>query len=470
MTTTRNRPAAAQPPPRKRPRARRHWPPASKRAGTAGASATAALPRRRRHRGRVIHPASSPDLIFREIIQGLYKGIYVPGQRLVEVDLTQKWGVSRGTVREALNRLAAEGIVVLSRHRGAAIRVLDLAEMQDILAVLEMMIGMAARLAAQRIGKAPTAHASPKTSRRCWASAAVPNSIDLVRARNRFYRTLAAIGGNKELDVLLSRMHVHLLRVQLRALHVQTGYRAVRRLRPHRRCRAGRRCAPCGTRGTAPCPGDDRGAEQRAHIAPVTEQLILTNIAARVLKLPKLSLRLTGPGAGQGGRNMKAFTFATIAVLACVSLALPAKAQDVKLGVLTDLGGPYSDASGQGAVVATQMAVEDLKDKLGNRRVEVISADHQSKPDVGAAIARRWLDTEGVDAIVNVPNSAIALAVQTRHARPQEDLPDHRRRHRGTDRQAVLALLGALDRRHLQPVHRHDAGDDGARRRATHGF
>jgi DNA-binding GntR family transcriptional regulator len=165
------------------------------------------------------HPASSPDLIFREIIQGLYKGIYVPGQRLVEVDLTQKWGVSRGTVREALNRLAAEGIVVLSRHRGAAIRVLDRAEMLDILAVLEMMIGMAARLAAQRIGQGANRARFAESFESLLGFRSRADSMDLVRARNRFYRTLAAVGGNKELEVLLSRMHVHLLRVQLRALH-----------------------------------------------------------------------------------------------------------------------------------------------------------------------------------------------------------------------------------------------------------
>ena len=165
------------------------------------------------------HPASSADLIFREVIQGLYKGIYAPGQRLVEVDLTQKWGISRGTVREALNRLAAEGIVVLSRHRGAAIRVLDRAEMQDILAVLEMMIGMAARLAAQRIGQAANRVRFTESFELLSGFRSRPDSMELVRARNRFYRTLAAIGGNKELEVLLSRMHVHLLRVQLRALH-----------------------------------------------------------------------------------------------------------------------------------------------------------------------------------------------------------------------------------------------------------
>jgi branched-chain amino acid transport system substrate-binding protein len=88
-------------------------------------------------------------------------------------------------------------------------------------------------------------------------------------------------------------------------------------------------------------------------------------------------------------------------------------AQNVKLGVLTDLGGPYADSSGLGAVEATKMAAEDLKTQLGSHQVEVVSADHQSKPDVGAAIVRKWLDNEHVDVIVNVPNSAIALAVQT---------------------------------------------------------
>ncbi len=170
-------------------------------------------------REATVHPASSPDLIFREIIQGLYKGTYVPGQRLVEVDLTQKWGVSRGTVREALNRLAAEGIVVLSRHRGAAIRVLDVAEMQDILAVLEMMIGMAARLAAQRVGLGANRERFTESFEMLLGFRSRPDSMDLVRARNRFYRTLAAIGGNKELELLLSKVQVHLLRVQLRALH-----------------------------------------------------------------------------------------------------------------------------------------------------------------------------------------------------------------------------------------------------------
>ena len=110
---------------------------------------------------------------------------------------------------------------------------------------------------------------------------------------------------------------------------------------------------------------------------------------------------------------MRAIGSAFILSVAWLGFAMPAAALDVKLGVLTDLSGPFSDASGQGAIVAAQMAVEDMKGKLGEHRVTVVSADHQSKPDVGAAVARNWLDNEGVDAILNVPNSAIALAVQT---------------------------------------------------------
>ncbi len=158
-------------------------------------------------------------MIFREVVQGLYKGTYVPGQRLVETDLTQRWGVSRGTVREALNRLAAEGIVSLSRHRGASIRILDRSEMQDIVAVMEMVIGMAARLSAKRINEGANRSLFLDSFNDLQAFANKPESFELLRARNRYFRTMAAIGGNRELQKLLQTMHVHVLRVQLRAVH-----------------------------------------------------------------------------------------------------------------------------------------------------------------------------------------------------------------------------------------------------------
>jgi branched-chain amino acid transport system substrate-binding protein len=84
----------------------------------------------------------------------------------------------------------------------------------------------------------------------------------------------------------------------------------------------------------------------------------------------------------------------------------------VKLGVLTDETGVFSSASGEGSIEATRMAVEDFGGKAAGKPIEIIHADHQNKTDIGAAIARRWIDVDGVDAIVDVPNSAIALAVQ----------------------------------------------------------
>ncbi|HLN10289.1 MAG TPA: ABC transporter substrate-binding protein [Xanthobacteraceae bacterium] len=84
----------------------------------------------------------------------------------------------------------------------------------------------------------------------------------------------------------------------------------------------------------------------------------------------------------------------------------------VKIGVLTDLSGPASDATGQGSVLAAQIAVEDFGGKVRGTPIEVISGNHQLKPDVGAGIAREWYDVEHVDLIVDVPISAVGLAVQ----------------------------------------------------------
>lgn len=83
----------------------------------------------------------------------------------------------------------------------------------------------------------------------------------------------------------------------------------------------------------------------------------------------------------------------------------------LRIGVLSDLGGPFADVSGLGSVLAARMAAEDYRAKHPGRPVEVISADHQNKPDIGSALARRWVDTGGVDLIIDVPNSAVALAV-----------------------------------------------------------
>src|SRR5690242_10125456 len=84
----------------------------------------------------------------------------------------------------------------------------------------------------------------------------------------------------------------------------------------------------------------------------------------------------------------------------------------VKIGVLTDMNGPAATATGQGSVTAAQMAVDDFGGKVLDKPIRVIVGDHQDKPDIGSAIARRWYDTEQVDLIVDVPVSAVGLAVQ----------------------------------------------------------
>ena len=104
------------------------------------------------------------------------------------------------------------------------------------------------------------------------------------------------------------------------------------------------------------------------------------------------------------------------AALAATLAAPPALAQIsddvVKIGVLTDMNGPASTPTGQGSVTAAQMAVDDFGGKVLGKPITVVVGDHQDKPDVGATIARRWYDTEQVDLIVDVPVSAVGLAVQ----------------------------------------------------------
>jgi branched-chain amino acid transport system substrate-binding protein len=100
------------------------------------------------------------------------------------------------------------------------------------------------------------------------------------------------------------------------------------------------------------------------------------------------------------------------AAAAGAMLAGTAQAQEkVRIGVLNDQSGVFSTYQGVGSVIAAQMAVEDYGRKAAGKPVEVITADHQNKTDVGVGIARRWYDTESIDAIFDLPNSAIALAV-----------------------------------------------------------
>jgi branched-chain amino acid transport system substrate-binding protein len=100
--------------------------------------------------------------------------------------------------------------------------------------------------------------------------------------------------------------------------------------------------------------------------------------------------------------------FASVTLIAASAQAQTAK---VKIGVLTDMSSLYADDNGAGSVTAVNMAVRDFNPAAHGMAVEIINADHQNKPDIGANIARQWYDVDHVDMIVDVPNSGVALAV-----------------------------------------------------------
>ncbi|MBR0820202.1 ABC transporter substrate-binding protein [Bradyrhizobium liaoningense] len=107
-------------------------------------------------------------------------------------------------------------------------------------------------------------------------------------------------------------------------------------------------------------------------------------------------------------------TLASLALLAAAMGISAASAQDrpVKIGILNDQASVYSAITGPGSVAAARLAIEDMGGTLLGKPIELVSADHGHKPDVGSVIARRWFDTEGVDAIFDIYSSGVALAVQ----------------------------------------------------------
>lgn len=108
---------------------------------------------------------------------------------------------------------------------------------------------------------------------------------------------------------------------------------------------------------------------------------------------------------------MKSALFAAVATTALM-LAAPASAQGVKIGILNDQSGVYADYGGKYSVEAAKMAIEDFGGEVLGQKIEMITADHQNKPDLATSIARRWYDADHVDMITELTTSSVALAVQ----------------------------------------------------------
>lgn len=158
---------------------------------------------------------SSPDRVVRWIVKGILSGRYVPGQKLVEAELLQTLKVSRGPVREAFKRLHGEGIVSLTRHRGAHIRALAREEAADLLVILEALTALSARLSAVAVKEG----ANPRQMKEAFETLksfqnATSQDNTLIGRRRYFYDTLMQIGGNTQLPKIMPIMLIHLLRAQ----------------------------------------------------------------------------------------------------------------------------------------------------------------------------------------------------------------------------------------------------------------
>ena len=110
--------------------------------------------------------------------------------------------------------------------------------------------------------------------------------------------------------------------------------------------------------------------------------------------------------------NLRLIQLASASLGAYCLLVGAASAQGVKIGILNDQSGVYADFGGKGSIEAAKMAIEDFGGSVLGQKIELVSADHQNKPDLASSIARRWYDVEGVDMITDLTTSSVALAVQ----------------------------------------------------------
>jgi DNA-binding GntR family transcriptional regulator len=160
---------------------------------------------------------TAPDRVVDAIIRSIRAGTYVPGQRLIEADLTRDVQVSRGPVREALKRLAAEGVLTRTQNRGTSVRALSRVEVRDSLIVLEALVSLMANLAAKQIKEDDNAARMRDAFKRLLAFKDDGGAAAFLDERRSFYDTIVQIGGNHELKRILPLMQIHLLRMQFQS-------------------------------------------------------------------------------------------------------------------------------------------------------------------------------------------------------------------------------------------------------------
>lgn len=165
--------------------------------------------------GRKDVEARMSDTVADEIIYGLYAGQFAPGQRLIEEDLSRLYKVSRIPIREALKRLASEGVIELTRRRGAYIRTLSRKQLQDVIQVTATLYGLLVRLATERADED-----GRRRLQACYEDMLQyredSDFLTFVRVTNAYNATLRDVAANDELTRLMPMVHVHHVRILLR--------------------------------------------------------------------------------------------------------------------------------------------------------------------------------------------------------------------------------------------------------------
>ena len=164
---------------------------------------------------------SASDTVFYGVVNGLEAQRFAPGQRLVEVDLAQQFGVGRNSVREALQRLAADGIVDSFRHRGVAIKSLSAQQTLDVHDVAERMTGLLARSAARGIGAGAAPQPVRAALEQLRSAERAQDDEAFARARRNFYRALLEASGSLELKRLFPSIQMPIVYAQHRFATLQ---------------------------------------------------------------------------------------------------------------------------------------------------------------------------------------------------------------------------------------------------------
>jgi DNA-binding GntR family transcriptional regulator len=163
-----------------------------------------------------LEPTSASDTVFFGIVNALEAQELVPGQRLVESNLASQFGVGRNSVREALHRLAAEGLVDLFRNRGAVIRLLSLKQTMDVLDVAERMTGLLTRTAARGAAEPADVRMLTAAMKELASAVSEDDADGFARGRRHFYRALLVLSGSSELKRLFPAIQMPIVYAQHR--------------------------------------------------------------------------------------------------------------------------------------------------------------------------------------------------------------------------------------------------------------